>query len=223
MTKIQWDQAGTRTFETGCDRGVLYLSDGSAVPWNGLTSVTDDLSDVSIEEFYLDGVKYLNRRIIGDYAGTLKAITYPDEFEQFDGVKYLDTGIGVTEQPVNDTFGLTYRTRLGNDLEGVDYGYKIHLLYNLTAKPDSRTFDTMGSSVTPQEFGWTISGIPIVIPGMRPSVHLIINSPLIDDLSMQRIEDYLYGTDDNVPALPDADTLLTFQIDYITDLITEPL
>lgn len=223
MTKLLWDQVGDRRFEAGCDRGVLYLPDGNAVPWNGLTSVTDDMTDMAVEKFFLDGIKYLDRRAFGDYAGTLTALTYPREFEQFEGTSEVVSGVYGTGQPVNETFGLSYRTRVGNDEEGIDYGYRVHLLYNLTAKPDNKVYPTLNASATAQEFSWTLAGTPILIPGLRPSVHLIVDSTRVANGYMPAFEDIIYGSSSTDPSLPDVETLMQFQGDIITEPITEPL
>lgn len=208
MARILWNQTGARQFQTGCDRGVLYLSDNTLVPWNGLTSVSEDFADIEIEECYLDGIKYLNRRSDGDYAGTLKAFTYPDEFMQFDGVVDADEGVSGNGQPVNDTFGLCYRTKIGNEVSGIDFAYKLHILYNLTAIPDSVSYETQNASLAPEEFSWKLNGIPIHISGLKPTVHVIIDSRRVRFGSMSFFEDYLYGNDTNDGQLPDVDTLL---------------
>jgi len=219
MTAVLWDQIGSRRFEGGCDRGVLYLPDGTAVPWNGLTAVTDDTTDTTIEEYFLDGVKYLNRRIVGDYSGTLKAVTYPDEFLEFDGFQEYGQGIFVTGQPVGKTFGLVYRTKVGNDTSGNDYGYKLHLLYNLTAKPDTRTYSTESSSISAEEFSWTLAGVPVTVLGYRPMVHLIIDSTKVIDGAMVIFEDMVYGSDTTDPFLPQPSDLMAI----LADLISEPI
>lgn len=223
MTRVQWDSLGARTFQAGCDRGVLYLPDGSIVPWSGLTSVTEDSSDVTVDEYFLDGVKYLNRYVPGDYAGTLKALTYPDEFAQFDGAVEYEEGIFATGQPVNQTFGLSYRTLLGNDSGGTGFGYRIHLLYNLTAKADTKTFNSLGATTTPEEFSWALSGIPITIPGLRPTVHIFLDSTRVIPGGMAFLEDYLYGNDDGNGQLPDPITLGLMYADLITEPITDPI
>lgn len=220
MTKLTWDAIGTRRYENGVDRGVLYLPDGSAVPWNGLVSVTDT-SDATVEEHFLDGVKYLNRRTPEDYSGTLKAVTYPDEFLPFEGIQSVETGLYATAQPVNQTFGLSYRTGMAND-EG-SAGYKIHLLYNLTAKPDVKTYSTIGSSASADEFSWTLSGIPIKLPNMRPTVHVIIDSNKTGLEDLRYLEDYLYGTETSDGRLADTTLLVNFGQSLITEPITEPI
>lgn len=224
MTRLLWDQAGTKRFETGCDRGVLYLPQGGAVPWNGITSVTEDNSEIAIERFYMDGRKYLDRRVPGDFLGTLSALTYPVEFQQFEGLGEMVQGVFGTSQYTEDIFGLCYRTRVGNDELAEDYGYRLHLLYNLTAKPDNKTFPTIASSVNAEEFTWSIMGVPIDIPGFRPAAHIIVDSTLVPDGYLMPLEDILYGTDTTDPNLPGADVLMGLHFDGgITEPITEPV
>lgn len=223
MSALVWDKSGTRKFEAGVDRGVLFLYDGSAVAWNGLTACSEDPADINVEEYYLDGLKYLNRRTPNDYSGTLKALTYPDEFLPFDGLQAADDGIFVTGQSVRNTFGLSYRTRVGNDQSGADLGYKLHVLYNLTAKPDSRTYSTMAATSTAEEFSWTLSGVPVAVPGMRPAVHFIIDSTKVFNGAMLIFENALYGTATAPGKLPDAPVLVKMLYDTISDPITEPI
>lgn len=225
MTKLVWDQVGSRKFETGCDRGVLYLPNGSAVPWNGLTSVDEDLSAVTVSEYYLDGVKYLNDRSLGDFAGTINAFTYPDEFRQFDGMGEISSGMFASDQPVTEKFGLSYRTRIGNDELGTEYGYKIHLLYNLTSKPANKTFSSISDKSNPIDLSWSISGVPIPITGFRPTCHIVVDSTRVHPGIMTSLENILYGTSSTAPSLPDAATLISLNSgsDTITALILEPL
>lgn len=223
MTRLVWDQPGDRRFQSGCDRGVLYLPDGSSVSWNGITSVSEDFSDVGLQEYYLDGVKYLNRRSTGDYSGTLKALTYPNEFFPFDGVSQIDPGVFATNQSVKSTFGLSYRTKIGNDLVGLDFGYKLHLLYNLTAVPDSQSFSSQSSVTSPEEFSWKLSGVPIVIESMRPTVHVVIDSSRLPAGYLEGFENSIYGSDSTFGALPNATTLYQLSRDSLLPLITEPI
>src|SRR5580765_2617317 len=141
MSVLIWDTAGSKVYETGLDKGVLYLSDGSAVPWNGLTSIVEKF-DKESESVYYDGMKITDLVYLGDFAATLKAITYPDQFIELDGYGFLRQGMYVGNQ-LPKTFSLSYRTRIGNDVDGDVAGYKIHILYNLTAIPTDRTYNTV--------------------------------------------------------------------------------
>lgn len=201
MTALQWDKAGERIYQTGIDRGVLYLEDGTAVPWNGLINVEED-SSRDLKSFYLDGVKYLETLSPGDFLGKLKAFTYPEEFESVNGTVNPAPGLTYYEQ-VPKSFSLSYRSFIGNDLEGLSHGYKIHILYNLLANPESHAYNTMSdSAVSPIEFTWSLTGTPSKITKLRPTVHISIDSRTTEPLIMDLIEDTLYGTDILTPTLP---------------------
>lgn len=203
--RVAWDNAGDRLYETGVDRCVLYLPDGTAVPWNGLTSVDQD-SGVDVEEFYFSGIKYLEVREPGDFSGSIKAYTYPKEFDAFEGRAELINGMLLTDQPVDQTFSLSYRTKVGNDLEGMDYGYKIHVLYNLTAVPDSVSMSTIQENPDASEFGWSISSVPQYAPGFRPTAHAIFDTTAMNPFLIEELERILYGTDPvTTPPPPEAE------------------
>lgn len=197
MDRITWDQPDERTYESGVDRGVLYPPDVSGVPWNGLTSVEGDESSGDVSSYYFDGSKYLDTRSPSDFSATLKAMTYPDEFLEFDGVSEISSGgLFFDSQPVTKTFGLSYRTRIGDALSG-NAGYKIHLAYNLTAKSDNKAFATIGGSASASDFSWTITGVPEVLGGIRPTAHVFLDSRKLDPDLLAGIEDILYGNAPN--------------------------
>lgn len=201
MSRLVWNPVGQRRYEDGIDRGVLYLADGTGVPWNGLTGVDEDTSGVETTSYYYDGTKYLETRSPGDFSATLRAFTYPDEFLQFDGYTELNNGVLLGEQPVYDRFGLSYRTRIGNDIDGYDHGYKIHILYNLVATPDTRSYKTLsGGQRSINDLSWKISGVPEDIPGHRPTVHIIIDTTRMNPYLVKDVEDLLYGEDGAFPA-----------------------
>lgn len=201
MATLVWDRVGERVFQAGVDRGVLYLHDGTAKVWNGLTSV-EESSGFELKQYHLDGVKYLENLIPGDFQGSLKAYTYPDVFESIGGIDTGFLGLGIYDQPAQ-SFNLSYRTRVGNDLEGDAYGYKIHILYNVFAVPDSYAFDTStDSGVQPIEFSWSLTGTPVKLVGFRPTVHVSIDSNKISSDLLKLIEDTLYGTPTKDPKLP---------------------
>lgn len=208
MTKLAWDAAGAKRYETGLDRGVLYPSTGNGVAWNGLQSVDEDQSDTVSNPYYIDGQKYLDKRTVGDFAATMKALTYPDEFLPYDGYVEYASGVFVADQPVNLTFGLSYRTRVGTDLND-SAGYKIHVLYNLTAKPSGKSFATQDTNITPVSLSWDITGFPVSTPGARPTCHFILDSTQLSSGSLTTIENALYGTSSTPPALPLPITILS--------------
>lgn len=206
MTVLEWDKVGDRRFETGVDRGVLYLPDGSAVPWNGLTQVNEKTSR-EIKSYYIDGIKYLDHFVPGVYSGKLSAFTYPDELEPLLGKAEFVPGVVVHDQPTQ-VFSLAYRTQVGNDIEGVDYGYKLHILYNVQANPSDTTFSSMSDSISPNMFEWDLTGTPPTMFGVRPTSHISLDSMRIDPDLLGLIEALLYGTVGTEAALPTAVDLL---------------
>ena len=205
MTALSWDRVGERFFQTGVDRGVLYLHDGTAVVWNGLTAVEDGSLQDS-QSYFLDGVKYLEKLTPAEFSGKLRAFTYPSEFDSLLGIEAVAEGLVYYDQPPK-SFNLSYTTRLGNDVDGVDLGYKIHILYNLVANPDPYVFEAIRDPLKPIEFGWNLTGTPPMISGYRPTVHVAIDSTKTDPDILQSIEDIIWGTVDTHPRLPPIDEL----------------
>lgn len=200
MVALAWDKIGERTYQGGVDRGVLYLNDGSVAPWNGLIAV-EESPNSELKSFYLDGVKYLDNLTPGDFQGKLRAFTYPDIFDLVNGVAAFAPGLLLHDQPAK-TFSLSYRTKIGNDLDGTDHGYKIHILYNITANPDSQSFETANESgLSPSEFSWNLSGVPEKLFGYKPTVHISIDSTKTSPEILEIIEEILYGTDTINPSL----------------------
>lgn len=209
MTRIAWNSAGQRKYEVGIDRGVLYLPDqGIAVPWNGLTSL-DEVSDTTVEPLYFNGIKYYDYVSRGDYKATLRAFTYPSEFELFDGVRESGNGIFVTGQIPSGVFHLSYRTMIGNDVEGVSNGYKIHVLYNLTAKPSNKKYSTINGDESAFEFSWDLTSVPVEGLNLRPSSHIIFDTTMMHEIAIFDIEQTLYGTDTTEPSVKSIDEFET--------------
>jgi hypothetical protein len=201
MATIVWDQIGERIYQSGVDRGVLYLHNGPAVPWNGLISIEESESP-ELKSFYQDGVKYLDNLSTEDFIGKLTAFTYPDEFDEVNGVAVVASGLSYHNQPAK-SFNLAYRTRVGNDIEGIDFGYKIHILYNVIANPDNVVFSTIqGSEVGLISFGWTLTGTPPRIEKLRPTAHISIDSRKTPPDILTIVENKLYGTATSDPSLP---------------------
>lgn len=201
MTALVWDQVGERRYETGVDHGVLYLPDGNAVPWNGLVSINEVVGRET-KPFYIDGIKYLDHSVPGSYAAKLAAFTYPDELDELIGNKEFTPGVFVHDQRASSFFNLSYRTQVANDLEGFDHGYKLHILYNLTAILSDTTMGTIGESVAPQTFEWTIFGTPSPVSGIRPTSHISLDSRRIDSTMLATLEELLYGSTTEDPDLP---------------------
>lgn len=206
MTAIAWDEIGARRWQTGIDRGVLYTPDGVAVPWNGLTNLTEDLTR-EVKSYYLDGVKYLDHHVPGSFKATLQAFTYPDEFDELQGNREYAPGVFVHDQRTQ-LFNLSYRTMVGDDLGSEPTEYKIHVLYNIQASAAAAGFSSIGASSTPGVFSWDITGTPAQMFGIRPTSHISLDSRRMDPETLAVIEALLYGTDEEDPALPDLVDLL---------------
>lgn len=208
MPEIVWDKVGDRVYETGLDRGVLYLPDGSAVPWNGLTSIIEHFDKTSSPVYY-DGMKISDLVVLGDFAASMKAVTYPDEFLELESMVSQKRGVFYTDQPPH-TFGLCYRTRVGNDLDGSNAGHKIHILYNVTAIPNDKTYATLTSDPSLVEFEWNITAIPEEVPGLRPTAHIVLDSRSVDPWLLEELEGMLYGNSSAFAALIPMEALVTY-------------
>jgi hypothetical protein len=206
MTALVFDALADRRFETGIDRGVLYPFGGDAVPWNGLTEITE-FRQRDVKSYYLDGVKYLDHYIPGSYGAKLKAFTYPDELEVLMGSHEFAPGVVAYDQRVG-MFSMSYRTLVGDALQGLDAGYKIHLLYNLIATPSDTAISTVGAQTAPIVFEWNLYGVPATMWGIRPTSHISLDSRRIDPEILETIEELLYGTELTDPSIPDLVDLL---------------
>lgn len=208
MSKLVWDQQSDRRFEAGLDRGVLYLQDGHGVAWNGLISVVERNAR-EITPIYFDGIKVNEYVASNELSATLKAYTYPDEFSIFDGVEELDdTGLFLYNQPAS-RFHLSYRTFIG-DQSTTSLGYKLHLWYNLTAVPSQVDRATLGETLTPAVFEWTLSAIPALAGHRVPTPHVVLNSLKCDPKVLEAVENTLYGTETNDPSIPELSSLVAY-------------
>lgn len=206
MTALAFDALADRRYETGIDRGVLYPFGGEAVVWNGLTEITEQRQR-EIKSYYIDGVKYLDHFVPGSYSAKLKAFTYPEELEGLMGNPEFVPGFTIYDQPVG-MFSMSYRTLIGDYADGLDAGYKIHLLYNLIATPNDTAIATVGAQITPIAFEWQLSGVPATMWGIRPTSHVSLDSRRLDPDILSDIEDLLYGTESTDPSIPDLVDLL---------------
>lgn len=207
MARIEWNRPQDQFFEAGIDRGVIYVEDGPVVPWNGLASV-DDSGESTVKEYYLDGIKYMAMVTPRDWAGTVKAYTYPDEFGELIGIDQMGDGFFVDSQ-APDRFNLSYRTMVSAPNADNKKHYKIHLIYKVMASLGEFTNETLNAGgVEPVEFSFDLLATPIRIPGKRPSAHLIIDSRGLDSTILDAIEDLLYGNDEQEPVFPDIDDLI---------------
>lgn len=220
MSRIEWNKPGERFFETGVDQGVLYPYVGPGVPWNGLTAVSENTSGGEMEALYFDGNKYLDIVAAESFSATIDAYSAPSEFGVSDGQKQLSPGLFVTQQP-RKTFGFSYRTLKGNDLVGAKYGYKLHLIYNCTAAPSSRSHVTMSGSLSPSTRSWTVETVPPPATTFKPTAHIVLDSNLIEPYAMEQVEALLYGHEGSDPYLPSVAEIVATLDTLIGELITE--
>lgn len=198
MFNIEWDMVSERLFETGTDRGVLYPFNKTSkaydkgVAWNGLTGVTETPSGAEPKALYADNIKYLTLMSNEDLGGTITAYMYPDEWKACDGSADLDDGITISQQP-RATFGLCYRTRIGNDTEGDSYGYKLHLIYGCLASASERAYSTVNDSPEAIEFSWEFTCTPVDVPNFKPTAIVTIDSTKVDAQKLASFEEILYG------------------------------
>lgn len=206
MSKLQWDKVGERFYETGVDRGVLFPmgtngSYASGVAWSGLTAINESPSGGEANPFYADNIKYLNLMSAEDFGFSIEAYTYPDEWEACDGSIEIAPGVTAGQQ-TRKVFGLSYRTLIGNDVDGQDHGYKIHLVYGAQASPSGRDHGTVNESPEPTTMSWEATTTPVEVPGGKNSAHLTIDSTKTSAEKLAALEAILYGTDEAEPQLP---------------------
>ena len=202
--RITWDQVGERYYETGVSKGVLYPMDaekyGKGVAWNGLTNVSESPEGAEATALYADNIKYLNLMSNEEFKATVEAYTYPDEFAECNGEKSLANGVNVGQQK-RKAFGLSYQTKIGNDVDS-DLGYKIHLVYNALAAPSEKSYATVNDSPEAITFSWELSTTPVEVPGMKPTALLTIDSTKVDAAKLVELEKILYGDETNEAKLP---------------------
>ena len=206
MAPLKWDETGDRLYETGVDHGVLYIPDetgvyGDGVVWNGLTTVTKSPAGADANAQYADNIKYLNLLAAETFGGTIEAFTYPDEFGRCDGTAEPTPGVAVGQQG-RHVFGLCYRSLLGNDLEGVDHGYKLHMIYGALAAPSEKAYATINDSPAAIAFSWAISTSPVPMTGHKPTSLIVVDSTKVDAAKLATLRDILYGTATDSARLP---------------------
>lgn len=232
MARIQWDQTGERRYEGGVDRGVLYERDSAGeyatgVEWNGLTTVTESPSGAESNPQYADNIKYLDLISAEQFAATIEAFTYPDEFEKYDGSPSPVPGVAVGQQN-RKPFGFSYRTKVGNDVDGIDYGYKIHLVYGATAAPSEKARATINDSPEALNFSWAISTNPVAVGTIdgveyNPTATITLDSTKLSADKMTLIENILYGDADSDPSMPLPRDVITMLSTTVTEVVpTEP-
>ena len=212
MSKLVWDQTGERLYETGVKQCVLYVQEGGNYPkgvaWNGITAVTESPSGAEASPLYADDIKYLNLMSNEEFGATIEAYTYPEEFEQCDGSAELAPGVTIGQQ-VRKTFGLCYRTTVGNDVEGNEHGYKLHIIYGALAAPSEKAYASINDSPEAITFSWEVSTTPVNVTGAKPTASLTIDSTKVDTTKLAELEDILYGSEDEEARLPLPDEIAT--------------
>lgn len=223
MTRLTWDNTGERLYETGVDHGVLYIPDSggdydNGVSWNGLTTVTESPSGAESNAIYADNIKYLNLISYEEFGATIEAYTYPVEFGQFDGTVSPTPGLLVGQQR-RRSFGLSYRTRVGNDVDGSDWGYKLHLIYNATAAPSEKAYATINDSPEAITFSWELTTTPVPAGGsLKPTALITVDSTKVDNAALGDLEDVLYGTDGVDPRLPLPEEVISMFSGTVTEV-----
>ena len=212
MAKIEWDKTGERFYETGVKNGVLYVQvDGTypkGVAWNGLTAVTESPSGAEATPLYADDIKYLNLLSTEEFGATIEAYTYPDEFAECDGSASLATGVMIGQQP-RKAFGLCYRTTIGNDTEGNDHGYKLHIIYGALAAPSEKAYATINDSPEAITFSWEVTTTPVNVTGAKPTASITIDSTKATPEKLTALEKILYGDAEVEARLPLPDEIKT--------------
>lgn len=212
MPRLEWDKDGERLYETGVDKGVLYVQEAGAYPkgvaWNGLTGVTKSPSGAEASPLYADNIKYLNLMSTEELGLTIEAYMYPDEFAACNGEASIATGVSIGQQK-RSTFGFAYRTILGNDTESNDHGYKIHLVYGCLASPSEVAYATVNDSPEAITLSWEVTTTPVKVPNFKPTASITIDSTKVNADKLAALETILYGSDDTEARLPLPEEIIT--------------
>lgn len=213
MPRLEWDKVGERLYETGVDQGVLYIQDETGaypegVAWSGLRSVSESPSGAEPSPLYADNIKYLNLLSTEEFAATIGAYYSPEEFDACDGTATLAKGVTIGQQK-RKTFGLCYRTKIGNDIDGDEHGYKIKIIYGALAKPSQKEYQSVNNDPSAIELSWEVSTTPVKVTGMKPTATLEIDSTKIDAEKLKTLEDVLYGSGEKKARLPLPDEIKT--------------
>jgi hypothetical protein len=226
VSKLVWDAVGNRRYETGVDQGVLYIPDGTGkytegYAWNGLTKVTEKPTGATPNKQYANNQLYLNLLSTELFEADIEAFTYPDAWAQCDGSQEPEAGVAIGQQ-TRKTFGLSYRTRIGNDIDSTDFGYKIHLVYNALAAPSQKDFSSINDNPAATAFSWSVTTTPVAVSGFKPTATLTIDSTKVNATALTTLEDKLYGTAGVDPALPTPDEVLAIFSGTVTVVTATP-
>lgn len=212
MPRLEWDKSGERLYETGVRQGVLYPMVGGEYPkgvaWNGLTAVTESPSGAEATPMYADDIKYLNLYSTEEFGATIEAYMYPKEFEECDGSAEIAKGVTIGQQP-RKSFGMCYRTVVGNDVDNDGYGYKLHIIYGGTASPSEKAYATINDNPEAITFSWEVTTVPVNVEGFKPTASLTIDSTKVSTTKLAALEDILYGKDEVDARLPLPDEIAT--------------
>lgn len=212
MAKLTWDNVGEKIYETGTDRGVLFVQNAgtysAGVAWNGLTAVSESPSGAEASPIYADNIKYLNLVSAEEFGCTIEAYTYPEEFEVCDGSASIATGVTIGQQ-ARKTFAFCYRTLVGNDTDGTDYGYKIHIVYGCLAAPSEKAYATVNDSPEAITFSWEVTTTPVPVEGFKPTANVTIDSTKTTKEKMAALEAILYGSESEESRLPMPEEIIT--------------
>lgn len=222
MAPLTWDQVGERLYETGVDHGVLYLPDEAGsyeqgVSWNGLTTVTESPTGAEATPQYADNIKYLNLISAEEFGGTIEAFTYPEEFSQCDGTAVPQPGVTIGQQ-ARKVFGLCYRSRVGNDIEGTDHGYKLHMIYGAQAAPSEKAYGTINDSPEAIAFSWEVTTTPVAVTDLKPTALMTVDSTKVDAASLATLEGILYGSGGVDARLPLPDEVIGLFAGEVTEV-----
>lgn len=211
MSRIVWDQAGERLYETGVKNGVLYPQDNGVYPkgvaWNGLTAVTESPSGAEATALYADDIKYLNLMSKEEFGATIEAYMAPEEFDECDGTASIAAGVTIGQQS-RKAFGMAYKTTIGNDVEGDSYGYKLHIIYGALAAPSEKSYATISDSPEAITLSWEVTTTPVTVEGFEPTATVTINSTKVDAAKLAALEDILYGSETEDARLPLPDEIV---------------
>lgn len=210
--KIVWDEIGQKLWETGLDQGVLYVRNAEGaypkgVAWNGLISVTEGVSGGEANPFYADNIKYANVMSNEEFNPAIEAYMYPEEFEACDGSKSIAPGVTIGQQK-RSVFGLSYRTKIGNDVDDAEHGYKIHLVYGAQANPSEKSRSTVNESPDLMTMSWDCTTTPVAVKDAKPTAHLVIDSTKVDAVKLAALEAVLYGSESAEARLPLPDEIV---------------
>lgn len=215
MSAIVWDKTGERIYESGVDHGVLYPQDAAGVAWNGLIGITESPSGAESNPQYADNIKYLDLMSAEEFGATIEAYMYPVEFEECDGTAEVAPGVTIGQQN-RKAFGMSYRTKVGNDVAGQDYGYKLHMFWGAKASPSEKNFQTINESPEATTFSWEVTTTPVVLTTINPKTNKVynptasmtVNSTKVDATKLAALEKILYGDTESEPRLPTPDEVI---------------